>query len=368
MSYIIQLETAQGEITEAPAEPSQAFRGILRRSGLTCALAGLLAVSVRLLLLPLIPIPAPVISDEFSYLLGADTFAAGRLTNPPHPMWVHFETFHVNPLPTYCSKYPPAQSLFLAFGTKVFGHPWFGVCLSAGLMFAAICWMLQGWVSPGYALLGAVIAIFEWGFTTYWINSYWGGAVAAMGGALVIGAVPRLARRMTFVTVLAASMGAAILANSRPYEGLLTVLSSAAVLAWWMWRQKRSLASLRPVLVPFLLVMAPCVAAIGLYNYRLTGSPARFPYVVNERMYTASPRFSVLPPIPTPVYRHESIRKLWVDWVNPFYLAARDAAAISEIQLPDASPATSITIMAPARPMRSRQRPAASRPAATRIR
>jgi hypothetical protein len=47
------------------------------------------------------------------------------------------------------------------------------------------------------------------------------------------------------------------------------------------------------------------------------------PYTVNQRTYTASPFFYVLPPVPTPVYRHEVIRNYWVDWVVPFYLRAR---------------------------------------------
>src|SRR6266498_2666472 len=235
----------------APIE--RRFAQLARRRTLSVVVVGATALGLRILLLPVLPIPEPAVHDEFSYLLAADTFAHGRVANPTHPMWIHFETFHVNQTPTYVSMYYPAQGMFMAVGQAIFGHPFLGIWLSAGLMCAAVCWMLQGWLPPVWALLGGFLAVIRLGTFSYWMNSYWGGAVAALGGALVLGALPRIKRHQRVRDAVVMGVGLAIIANSRPYEGIFFPFPVFASLILWMRR---------PSAPPFVVVAARVIAPL----------------------------------------------------------------------------------------------------------
>ena len=191
---------------------------------------GILVLVVRAALLPVWPIPKPSVFDEFSYLLQADTFAHGRLANPPHPLWQSFESTYILHQPTYASRFPPGPALAMALGQVVFGHPWFGVWLSAGLLAAALCWALQGWLPPSWALLGAFISL-DLCLFSYWMNSYWGGAVTAFGGALVTGAWVRITRAKQWRYAWHFGIGAVILVLARPFEGSLLLVVALIRLA-----------------------------------------------------------------------------------------------------------------------------------------
>jgi len=309
--------------------PIERWAGRLaRKQALSVILVGISAPLIRLALLPIAPIPQPVIHDEFSYLLAGETFAAHRLTNPTPPMWIHFETFHEEFRPTYMSMYPPAQGLVLAAGTALFRDPWFGVCASAGAMCAAICWMLQGWFPPGWALYGGVLALLRLGVFSYWMNSYWGGAVAAIGGALILGAMPRLMRRVQVHTALILGCGFAILANSRPYEGFVLSLAVAGALLVWAFGKRHPPAWTlwTRLALPVLVVLLVTAAAMSYYNWRVFGNPTTLPYQINRATYAVAPVFLWQSPRPEPVYHHKVLRDFFVSFELPVFHKARTAS------------------------------------------
>jgi hypothetical protein len=313
----------------APKTSEKIFRSVerslasfaARRVQAVCALFFVVA-AIRLMVLPLLPVPVPGIHDEFSYLLMADTFAHGRLANPPHPMWMSFETFHVNWFPTYSSMYPPAQGLVLALG-QILGHPWIGVLLSDSAMCAAILWMLQAWMPARWALLGGALVAMKLGIASYWMNSYWGGALAATGGALVLGALPRIARRAKIRDTLLLALGIAILANSRPYEGLLLCIPAALFLLRWLAGRANPNFNLhqriRNVLLPLAAMFFLLAAFMGYYNWRLTGNPLLFPHRLNVRTYDTAPVFVWGHVKPPRQYNNQQFVDLYIDWEHEEY-------------------------------------------------
>jgi hypothetical protein len=287
---------------------------LARRRGLSVVVVGLTALLVRLAMLPLCPIPLPFVPDDFSFLLGADTFLHGRLTNPTPLMWTHFESIHITMYPTYMSMYFPSTAVVLAGGKLLFGHPWFGILIVTSLMCAAICWMLQAWVPPSWALLGGLLAVLRLGLFSYWINTYsGGGSISALGGALVLGSLPRLMKSIRVREGMLMAMGIVLLMTTRPYEGLLLCLPVAFVLARWIFAGKNGLSAAtlaRRAALPLVLVVAGG-ACLGYYDYRAFGKVTTLPYTIDRATYAITPYFVWQKLRPEPEYRHALMKTFY---------------------------------------------------------
>lgn len=225
--------------------------------------------------------------DEFSYVLAGDTFASGRLTNPPHPMWHHFESFHIIQQPTYMSKYPPGNGLLLGLGQWLSGSQALGLWIGAGLLCASLLWMLYAWFSPGWALFGAAIGALNFGIYSYWTQTYWGGALACTGGALLLGGIRRSMRDARPLDAVRMGIGIGILANTRPFEGLGLTIAVGIVAGVWAlrWRQIPVGVLVTRTILPATAVLAIIGCWMAYYNYRVTGNPLRLPYQVYAATY-----------------------------------------------------------------------------------
>jgi hypothetical protein len=264
-------------------------RRLAPRTGWCMLLLALLPVGLRLAMLPHHPVPSPTVYDEFGHLLVADTLLHFRLANPPHPLHQFFETFFVLQTPSYASIYPIGQGLTLAIGRAIFGLPWAGVLLSAAAMGALCYWMLRGWTSSGWALLGGTLAVIEFGPLNSWMNSYWGGGLAACGGCLVFGALPRLrsggrARADSSMGALL-GLGIGIHWLCRPYETIFLVLSALLFLipSW------RSLA--KPAIAAA-IVLLPVIGVSLVHNKQVTGSWTTLPYQLSRYQYGVPAAFT----------------------------------------------------------------------------
>ncbi len=307
------------------ARVERMFARLAQRQGLVVAGVGLSVIVLRLAILPLFPVPLPFVPDDFSFLLACDTFAHGRLANPTPAMWTHFESIHITMLPTYQSMYFPGQGLLLAAGKVLLGNPWIALLIVSALMCAALCWMLQAWLPPSWALLGGAIAVLRLGVFSYWTNTYHaGGSLGALGGALILGALPRLMRtaRMRYAVLI--GVGIAILVLTRPYEGILICLPVGFVLARWMVKGKNrpSAAAMARLAAAPLLFGIAAVAWMGYYDYRAFGNPLTLPYTVDRATYAMAPYYVWQQARPQPAYRHAELRNFYwqeMDFFNQLH-------------------------------------------------
>lgn len=251
-------------------------------------LLAVLPVALRLVMLAQHPVPSPEVYDEFGHLFVADTLRHLRLANPPHPLHQFFETFFVLQTPSYASIYPIGQGLILAIGRAVFGLPWVGVLLTVAAMCALCYWMLRGWTTPEWALLGGIVAVVEFGPLCAWTNSYWGGSLVAVAGCLVFGSLPRLRKAPRVRYGALAGLGIGLHWLTRPYETIFLILAAVLFLAPNFRRM------LKPA-VAATVVLIPAIAISLAHNKAVTGAWTTMPYQLSRYQYGVPVAFTWQP-------------------------------------------------------------------------
>lgn len=242
-----------------------------RHRKLCYALAALLPVAARIVMLPWIPFPPPRLHDEFGHLLVADTLLHGRLANPAHPMGDLLETVYVLQKTSYASKYPIGQGLSLTPGVAA-GTPWLGVLAAGALMGAGMLYALTAMLPVPWALVGAVAGGLRFGAFSYWMDSYWGGCFCAFGASLLLGGMLRWFAAPGAAAARVATAGWGIVFLVRPYESLgIGAVMVAGVLA-------RRAGFLRRFVLPALPVAGLFGAVTLLHNHSATGHWFRTPY------------------------------------------------------------------------------------------
>ena len=252
----------------------------------------------------------PQIHDEFAYLLLGETFASGRLTNPTPDHWPHLETYHVLMEPTYTAKYPPGQGLVIALGILL-GHPIIGVWLTSAAMVVSAAWMFGAILPRRMALVGAFGVILQVGIASAWTQAYWGGALAATGGALLYGSLMRAWSHPSIGLGGLIAAALIILANTRPMEGLLVSLPAA----FWVLADKRPWRLKVPFWLGLSIPLVLGFCAMGLYNKEVTGDPLKMPYQEYQSQYGAAPVLLISSPREEiPEYRHRVFEEFWHNW------------------------------------------------------
>ncbi len=142
------------------------------------------------------------------------------------------------------------------------------------------------------ALLGGLLCLIRLSIYSYWMNSYWGGAVAAIGGCLVMGAYPRIVRRGQLSYAWAIGVGLLLLGNTRPLEGAISSIPVGVALMHWLFKNQTTVpmrARLIGVAAPIACCLTIGATLMGYYNYRVTGNALVMPHREFARQYAHVP-------------------------------------------------------------------------------
>lgn len=255
--------------------------------------------------------------DELAYHLAADTFCHGRLANPTPSGWEHFESFHINLVPAYCSKYQPGMGLILALG-QVLGHTYFGVMMALLVATLSMSWMYRYWLPLRWAFLASILSCFP--LCSNWGDFYFvGGPLAVIASAVLFAIAKQLERRSATILDGARLAGCLVLFFwTRPFEGgLIAALVGIPIMIKQVYRFGigKTLTTLLPAGA---MVLLPAIWFQVQFNNACTGSYTTLPYLLHEQQYGGTPLFLFQPQRAVmPDYKHDELKAFheeMLDW------------------------------------------------------
>lgn len=229
--------------------------------------------------------PVPVIQDEFSYLLMADTFSSGQLFVEPHPMKDFFQTFHViHNEEAYASKYFPGIGLQLAFG-QFLGNPIIGVWLTVALFGCVLYWMISAFIPMRIGFPLALVFSIEYAVFSYMGHTFWGGSLFALAGALTLAGTLQALEKEKFWALWLSGLGVFLMMINRPFEGFFYALPIAGYL--FFRKRPNDVFSWFKRLIPWSVCIIAGLLFMAIYNYTITGSALNFPHSHYQNTYTS---------------------------------------------------------------------------------
>jgi len=220
----------------------------------------------------------PLVHDEASYLLQAETFAQGRWAMPSPPLPEFFEQFHVLVVPAFASKYPPGHGLLLAPGIWL-GLPGLVPLILDGIA-AALLFMLVRRVTNGWVALLTLVLWLPMGSNLRFRPSYFSenttSALWLAGWWALL--EWRESGRERWLCVVAACTG--WMAITRPLTAVAFALPIAGVVLWSVFKRKNWRVLMRPMLIGVAIV-----SLLPIWSVNTTGSWRETPYTLYPKTY-----------------------------------------------------------------------------------
>ncbi|MGZ0170008.1 MAG: hypothetical protein ACKVHE_10665 [Planctomycetales bacterium] len=248
----------------------------------------------------------PAYHDEYSYLLQAETFAAGRLSFPSHPTAPRmFDQMHVLNEGNFASRYFPGTGMWISLFLML-GNPYVGHWLATVVVCVFVFLIGRELSSNGVGLLAGLLAAFSPGLVLFG-NTLLSHQPTLVGLGLFIYSFLRMQRLLgegrrspssdsstssgsmigIAIAAVLSGIGLSFAMLCRPMTAAGIGLPFGLWLACWLAHNRRQHARAAVMVVcgfAIPLTIGFCVA--GVYNANTTGSALTTPYHLYTELFT----------------------------------------------------------------------------------